>query len=168
MCLLNRSLQQSSSLSIMETRRGYLSWASAATKGRCSKLPNISRTCRHQIRERAFNTCENVSVNVSERNTERSCSQTLKACSSPEASSKAWQKTAPSRRSVSSTLSLNSLTSSLYSCRADSSVRRSTTEPCEQTQSQHSIFPFTSDWLRAVQQGVLTGSYKQSKLLFLQ
>lgn len=49
MCWSYRHLQQSSSLSNMVMSRGYCSWKSLANRGRSSKLPNISSSCKDQI-----------------------------------------------------------------------------------------------------------------------
>lgn len=38
----------------METRRGYRFRTSVATSGRSSRVPNISRTCTHQVKEGIF------------------------------------------------------------------------------------------------------------------
>lgn len=54
MCWSYRHLHKSSSLSNMDTSRGYCCWTSLAKTGRSSKLPNISRSCKHQIKTTSF------------------------------------------------------------------------------------------------------------------
>lgn len=62
--------------------------------------------------------------------------KTLKACSRPAASSKAWQKTVPSWRSVSSTLHLNSFKLSSYCCKRGIYSQR---QPAEQAKEYANI-----------------------------
>lgn len=115
-CWSYRHLQQSSSLSNMEMSRGYCSWTSLASRGRSSRLPNISSSCKHHIVQSSK--CEWLCVREKSRPAETTAAWTLKMCSRPGASSSAWQKTALSRLSVSSTVSRSFFTSSSYSWRA--------------------------------------------------